>query len=122
MPLPAWIAKIDGRTNTFVVDPDAFYQAILKELGVAEITRYWLEVAQGIMKLDFDLALFRNPGVVVKGRNVERMIRSDDGRKARWNLTLYPVGELDWTTLNITERSREIRKHFVAIRGFVPAV
>ncbi len=122
MPLPAWISRIEGRTNSFVVDPHVFYPAILAELGVTEITQYWLEVAQGAMKLDFDLALSREKSAVMPGRNIERLIRSDDGRKAKWNLSLYPIGEIDWSTLDLRGRSREIRKHYIRIRGFIPAV
>jgi hypothetical protein len=123
MAFPNWLAKIDGKVNTFVVDPDGFYTALLADLGVTKgrITQYWLEVAFGCMKLDFDLAVRQEKAIDV-GRTVTRLVRSDEGRKQRWNLTMFPVGSMEWTKLSMMERSREIRKHYVRIRGYVPTI
>lgn len=121
MAFPNWMTHLNG--NTYVVDPDMFYTQILDELGVGggNISRYWLEVAQGCMKLDFDIAI-RQEGGYDTAKNIERLIRSDDGRKQTWNLTMFPMGELDWEKMNIMKRAAEIRKHYKRIRGFVPVI
>jgi hypothetical protein len=117
--LPKWIVPIKDRFNEFVVDPDVFYPAIFAELGVVETTAYWLEVAQGIMKLDFDMhvGLTGAPG---RGRIV-RYIRADNGRKERWNVTMHPRGQKEWAKLSLSERAQTIRKYYKQIRGFVPS-
>lgn len=121
MSLPEWCSKIEGKINTFVVDPDIFYPQILGELGVEPhaVTKYWLEIAFACMKLDFDVGV-RMARCLTPGRRIIRMVRSDDGRKARWNLTMYKPGKTDWMKMPIKERSQEIRKHYKRIRGFVP--
>jgi len=114
--LPEWIEQLPG-TNTFMIDPDVGYPAALDDLGVArkDYTQYWLEVAQGVMKLDFDQWV-RLAGVLTPGKNITRMIRSDGGRKLRWNLNMFPVGERDFRAMSAEERSKEIRKHYRRIR------
>jgi len=121
MSYPDWMAHFHG--NTYVVDPDVFYTQILDELGVGDgnITRYWLEVAQGCMKLDFDITI-RREGGYDETKNIERLIRADDGRKQRWNLTMFPMGERDWTKMSVLEKAAEIRKHYKRMRGFVPVI
>lgn len=138
MALPDWIAPLPGRTNAYVVDPDIYYPQVLAELGVEKPTQYWLEVALGCMKLDFDLHV-RMSGQVTPGRPIERRIRADDGRKARWNLTMHPAGKpvtapdlpvphdakgnelTRWEDFPLTARARHIRYHYKRIRGFVPS-
>ncbi len=117
--LPKWIVPLKDKFNEFVVDPDIFYPAIFKELGVTETNGYWLEIAQGIMKLDFDMyvGLTGAPG---RGRII-RYIRADNGRKQRWNMTLHPPGQADWAKMGLSERSRLIRKYYKRIRGFIPS-
>lgn len=117
--LPNWIVPLKGRFNEFVVDPDIFYPKILAELNVETTSAYWLEVAQGIMKLDFDMyvGLTGAPG---KGRII-RTIRADNGRKQRWNLTMHSRGQAEWNKLGLAERARTIRKYYKQIRGFIPS-
>jgi hypothetical protein len=117
--LPKWIVPLKDKFNEFVVDPDIFYPLILGELGVESPDGYWLEVAFGIMKLDFDMhvGLTGAPG---RGRII-RYVRADNGRKGRWNMTLYPPGEKDWNKLSLSERAQTIRKYYKRIRGFIPS-
>ncbi len=117
--LPKWIVPIKDRFNEYVVDPDIFYPAILEELGITEITGYWLEVAQGVMKLDFDMhvGLTGAPG---RGRII-RYIRADDGRKMRWKINLRQPGKEDWKKMDLSARARTIRKYYKQIRGFIPS-
>ena len=125
-PLPAWIERFEGndnkgkpRINHFLVDPDKYMPALLKELGAERGDQYWNELAYAIMKLDFDLAV-RMAKAVVPNRTITRMVRGDDGRKQRWNLTMFPKGKKDFSKMSLQERSREIRSHFRRIRGFMP--
>jgi len=117
--LPKWIVPLKDKFNEFVVDPDIFYPAIFEELHVTEPSAYWIEVAQGIMKLDFDMYVGLT-GAMGKGR-VIRYIRADDGRKQRWNITMHPRGQAEWAKLGLTERARTIRKYYKQIRGFIPS-
>lgn len=125
-PLPNWIARFEGtdnkgkpRVNQFLVDPDIYMPAILKELGAPQGDQYWNELAYAIMKLDFDLAV-RMANAVVPNRTITRTVRGDDGRKQRWNLTMFPKGKKDINKMSLADRSREIRTHFKRIRGFMP--
>lgn len=132
MELPKWITELPG-INRFVCDPDIFYPAILAELEVETPDQYWLAIAQGCMKFDFDLAI-RLAGKVAPGRSITRMVRADDGRKQRWNFTMHPPGKIlridgipvqkgakHFDDLPINLRSAHIRHHYRRIRGFVPA-
>lgn len=114
---PDWISVVPGSENTFVVDPDVFYPAFFAEMGITpdKVTRYDIEVAMGCMKLDFDQWV-RLSGAAKAGRIV-RIVRSDEGRKMRWNLNLYPVGPVDWESLSLGERARRIREAHSTIRG-----
>ncbi len=118
MALPDWITPIEGKPNHFAVDPDLFYPAILAEMGVDDPTHHDLELAFGIMKLDFDMQMRMNRAAV-PGR-VVRIVRSDDGRKLRWNKTMFPKGDVDWDALPVSERGRRIRETYRRLRGFVP--
>ncbi len=132
MSLPKWLKVLPG-VNKFVCDPDIFYPSILAELGVETADQYWLGVALGVMKWDFDLRV-RLDGKVTAGRSILRRIRADDGRKARWNLTMHPAGKIPtideipvspgvkkFDDLPINLRSAHIRHHYKRIRGFIPA-
>ncbi len=122
IPLPGWIGEVPGKVNQFVVDPDIFYPTILKELGAEtkKPDRYWIDVAFGVMKLDFDMTV-RLSKRVRGGHAIIRYVRADDGRKQRWNRTMFAPGQKDFDAMPATERAREIRKHFWRIRGFVPS-
>lgn len=113
--LPEWMESVPG-TQTFIIDPDIFYPEYLKELGNVPVNRYWLEVALGCMKFDFDLIVRLN-SMVNPRLCTTRLIRSDDGRKERWALIRHPNGHMDWATMGVVERSQEIRKHYRRIRG-----
>ena len=137
MSLPIWITVIEGATNKFVIDPDIVYPEWLGLLDVEKPDRYWLGVCLGCLKFDFDLHV-RIEGKVKPGRSITRRIRADDGRKARWNLTMHPVGKVpkiegipvvtnaagkainDFDALPINIRSAHIRHHYKRIRGFIP--
>lgn len=122
MTMPEWIKEVPDKINTFVVDPDLFYPEILADIGISDedVNQYWLEVAFAFMKFDFDVAVRMNKAVTL-GIRIVRLVRSDDGRKQRWNLTMHPPGEKDFSMLNLQERSREIRGHYRRVRGFIPA-
>lgn len=126
MALPEWIKKLPDGTrwglNAFVVDPDLFYPELLGDLGVVKekIDQYWLEVALGCMKLDFDFHV-RMAKAVVPGVRIIRLVRADGGRKGRWNRTLFPKGKLDFDLIGLRQRSREIRENYKRIRGFLPS-
>lgn len=132
MALPDWIIPIEGKINHFAIDPDIYYPQVLAELGVEKPNQYWLEVAQGCMKLDFNMHVAMS-GMKVPGRSVTRYIRADDGRKQRWNLTMHSKGKVpklaevpsahgvEWDSLSIQDRSRHIRYHYKRIRGFIPS-
>ncbi len=132
MALPNWITEIPGAVNHFVVDPDIFYPEWLAALGVETPDQYWLGVCFGCMKFDFDLNV-RLAGKVTPGRSILRRVRADDGRKARWNMTMHPPGKVldipgipkqkgakTFDDLAINLRSAHIRHHYKRIRGFVP--
>ena len=133
MSLPKWLTVApDKKVNSFVCDPDIFYPALLTELGVETPDQYWLEVAFGCMKWDFDM-LARLAGKVTPNRSITRRVRADDGRKARWNLTMHPVGGIPkiegipeapgvkrFEDLPMSIRSAHIRHHYKRIRGFIP--
>ncbi|HSF94783.1 MAG TPA: hypothetical protein VLA52_07130 [Thermohalobaculum sp.] len=120
MGLPDWIEAVDGKANTFLVDPDIIYPHWLDALGVRKPDRYWLEIAFGCMKLDFDVAV-RQSGALKPGKRIERIVRSDGGRKERWNLTMHKPGARDLNRMSIQDRAREIRAAYRRVRGFVPA-
>lgn len=114
--LPSWIQQVPGKDNTFVVDPDIFYPRILEELGVPDsaVDRYWMEVALGCMKLDFDHAV-RIAGAAKPGKPVVRYVRADNGRKQRWAVTMHKPSKDEPKTAK--DRGREVRKHWKRIRG-----
>ena len=123
--LPVWIEQIEGRINLFAVDPSLFYPQFLAELSQVRLshpvnpkapTQFDMERAFGCMKLDFDRAVLTSRAIV-PGRSVERLVRSDDGRKGTWRIGALPVGPVDWAKLGIAERSRYIREAYRAIRG-----
>ena len=125
-PLPNWITVFEGkdtkgrpRVNEFIVDPDIFYPGILRELGAERGDQYINEIAFAVMKLDFDLAV-RQAKVLTPGRRIIRRVRGDDGRKQRWNRTMFPPGKKNWDEMSLAERTREVRGHFKRIRGFMP--
>jgi hypothetical protein len=119
MAFPDWLKKIDKKVNEFVVDPDIYMPIFLKELGAEKGDQYWNEIAFAVMKLDFSLALRMNQAIA-PNRRIVCTVRADDGRKARWNLTMFPKGKKDLNKMGVMQRSREIRGHYKRIRGFMP--
>ncbi len=122
--LPAWITPLKfpvghRNWNMFIVDSDIIYPFWLKALGIETTDQYWLEIVMGCTKMDFRMhvGLF---GAFAKGRVIMK-VRADDGRKQRWNLTMHPPGEKDFSRLGLAERGGLIRNHYKKVRGFVPS-
>lgn len=117
MELPAWIKEIGP--NKFEVDPEVFYPEILGELGVDpdDASQYWMEIAQGCMKLDFDMAV-RVAKKIDREKTVERRIVAVDASvKDRWCIANHPVGHKNWNTMTIQERGQDVRDNWKRIRG-----
>ena len=113
--LPTWMTVVEGKKNTFSIDPDIFYPQFLKELEVEDedIDRYWLEVAYGCMKNDAIRAAH-----LMGARSCTLLVRGDDGRKMRWNYTMHKPGKEDISADNATaERNSAVKKHYRRIRG-----
>lgn len=117
--LPAWISPIPGRDNAFAVDPDLYMPEILADMGVETPSARDLELAQEVMKLDFDMALRLARYPLKPGRNIARHVRADEGRKQRWNRTMHPKGEALPDTM--AERTKIVRALYRQIRGYLPA-
>ncbi len=117
--LPEWMTPVPGKPGSFIVDPDVFYPAFLKELGVGEdaVDQFQLEVVYGCMKLD--AARFAKMAGLLTGlRGMTLRVRGDEGRKMRWNLTMHPPGKLDISANgNTRERNRAVRQAYRRLRG-----
>jgi hypothetical protein len=107
--LPRWATKHPTRPNAILVDPDRFYPDILDELGVVKPTKYDIEVAFQIMKMDAQVAMGRYDFLI--------HIRADGDRKMRWNLTMFPGA--GGGVLQATKKL-EARAHYLKLRGFLP--
>lgn len=120
--LPTWISPVEGKVNTFVVDPDLFYPEILADMGVETPDRADLEIASEVMKLDFDLALKLARVPLVEGATIVRLVRADDGRKARWNHTMHAEPPAEKAVpQDMRARARLVREVYRRIRGVVSA-
>ena len=116
---PEWMKQVPGKDGHFLVDPDVFYPMFLKEMGVGEGDRnqFNVEVAYGCMKLDaqryFQMAE-RPPGL----RGLTLLVRGDEGRKLRWNHTMFPPGPVDITADAASgARNRAVREMYRRLRG-----
>lgn len=125
--LPVGVSTHPYKKNVLLIDPDTAYPAILKELSdnfqMLEInlgrdlpgldlgnpSKYWVEVAYQISKMDTQHAMGR--------MNFERNVRADDGRKETWNLELRPGSVQDYERAT---KGREARVHYQKLRGFIP--
>ena len=110
--LPVWAARHPGRSNreiVYLVDPDKFYPQILDELGVAKPTKYDIEVAYQIMKMDMPVA-HGSYGFTIH-------VRADGERKRKWNLTMFPGNDQE---VLVATAGLEARAHYLRIRGFLP--
>lgn len=116
--IPDWVSIPKGTENYFILDPDIFYPHFFKLLGVEKPDQYWIEIAQGCMKLAFDQWV-RMSGLLTPGKAVNRVIRSDGGRKRRWNHTMLPPGKKDLNKLGAAARGREIALHWRRLTGAV---
>ncbi len=117
--LPEWMIAVPGKPGHFHIDPDVFYPAFFKELGVGddEVNQFHLEVAYGCMKLDANRCA-RAAGALKGVKGLTLLVRGDDGRKLRWNHTMHPPGELDITADGATgARNRAVRVAYRRIRG-----
>lgn len=110
--LPRWAKRHPGRSNreiVYLVDPDQFYPQILDELGVVKPTKYDIECAYQIMKMDMQVA-HGSYGFTIH-------VRGDDGRKRRWNLTMFEGHDHD---VLVATGGLEARDHYLRLRGFLP--
>ena len=91
MPLPDWLTPLDGRPFSYVADPDLFYPVILKFMGMTPkvATRFDMETANGLAKKLAQWHSKRCQHGFVKNL----LIRGDGGRKAKWAIRNYPVGD-----------------------------
>lgn len=108
--LPEWAEKHPTQGNAVLADPDKFYPALLKELGVEKPDKYWIEVAYQCMKLDLQTAM-RKFGFTIH-------VRADDGRKDRWSLANFTGTQADVARAT---KGKEARGHYQRIRGFIPS-
>lgn len=90
MPLPAWMGVLDGKPGAYISDPDLFYPAILGFMGVKpeDATQYDMETALGVMK---KLAQWHSRRHA-HGFCHTNFVRSDEGRKTRWEIRSFPLG------------------------------
>ena len=90
-PLPKWLTPLDGKPGTYIADPDKFYPVILKFMGLHKkaATRFDIETAYGVAKKLAQWHSNRCPAGFCR----TLLIRSDDGRKARWMIRGFPVGD-----------------------------
>lgn len=110
--LPSWAKRHPGRSNSeivYLVDPDKFYPQILDELGVTKPTKYDIEAAYQIMKMDMQVA-HGSYGFTIH-------VRADGDRKRRWNLSMFPGNDQE---ILVATAGLEARAHYLRIRGFLP--
>ena len=90
-PLPGWLDPIKGKPFAYVADPDKFYPVILKFMGMTPktATRYDMETALGVMK---KLAQWHSKRCK-HGFARDLLVRADGGRKVKWRITGFPVGD-----------------------------
>ena len=91
VPLPDWLTPLDGKPGAYIADPDIFYPMILKFMGInlKDATRYDMEAALGTAK---KLAQWHSRRCE-HGWCADLFIRADGGRKAKWAIMSYPVGD-----------------------------
>lgn len=111
--LPSWANRHLNLSNServiYLVDPDKFYPQILDELGVTKPTKYDIETAYQIMKMDMQVA-HGSYGFTIH-------VRADGERKRKWNLTMFPG---DNQEVLVATAGLEARAHFLRLRGFIP--
>lgn len=111
--LPSWAKRHPNLSNServvYLVDPDKFYPQILDELGVTKPTKYDIETAYQIMKMDMQVA-HGSYGFTIH-------VRSDGERKRKWNLTMFPGNDQE---ILVATAGLEARAHYLRIRGFLP--
>ena len=90
-PLPDWLTPIDGAAGHYIADPDGFYPVILKFMGLkpTAATRFDIETANGVAK---KMAQWHSKRCK-HGWCSNLFIRGDDGRKAKWAVATFPVGD-----------------------------
>lgn len=110
--IPSWAKRHPGRSNSevaYLVDPNQFYPQILDELGVVKPTKYDIEVAYQIMKMDMQVA-HGSYGFTIH-------VRADGDRKRKWNLTMFPGNDQE---VLVATGALEARAHYLRLRGFLP--
>lgn len=108
--LPEWARPHPTDRNAILVDPDLAYPHFFKLLGVEKPTKYWIEVAYQMVKMDLQVAMGKF-GFTIH-------IRGDDGRKDRWALERHPGSAQD---VHRATQGKDARQYYRKIRGFVPA-
>ena len=125
--LPAWaVPHPMSPGNAVLVDPDLMYPALLEALGFTERTKYTIQCCYQAMKLELQRATGTH-GLVIH-------IRSDDGRKQRWNLSMFPGDHLDILAADKggpaaaayrgepgSDTRDRARQHFSRARGVLPS-
>jgi len=112
--IPEWAKRHPGRSNreiAYLVDPDKFYPQILDELGVTKPTKYDIEVAYQVMKMDMQVA-HGSYGFTIH-------VRADSERKRRWNLSMFPGTDQE---VLVATAGLEARAHYLRLRGFIPSL
>lgn len=115
--LPPWAAR--RKDGVFIVDADAAYKAILKELKVkpADYDQYWLEVAFQCMKLEIQRTI-GGTRFDPRSRDVPTALCiSIAGGKEKWALNKFPPGRGIW----LATKGKEARGHYLRLRGGIPA-
>ncbi len=111
--LPSWAQRHPSASNSarpaYLVDPDKFYPQILDELGVTKPTKYDMECAYQIMKMDMQVA-HGSFGFTIH-------VRADTERKRKWNFTMFPGNDQE---VLVATAGLEARAHYLRIRGFLP--
>lgn len=106
--LPEWATQ--QAEGVYVIDADTAYPALQKELGVAKLDQYWLEVLYQFAKMDLRRALILNNEDPWPARILIR------GDKSRWAHKHYPPGR----GVEAATEGREARELYRKMRRFVP--
>ncbi len=90
-PLPDWLDTLPGKPGSYIADPNKFYPVILKFMGMAPktATRFDMETANGVAKKLSQWHARR----CKHGPCGTLLIRGDEGRKAKWAIRRYPLGD-----------------------------
>ncbi len=90
-PLPDWLTPLPGKPHSYIADPNKFYPGMLNYMGltVKTATRYDMETANGVLKKVAQWHASR----CKHGHCGTLLIRGDGGRKAKWAIRGFPIGD-----------------------------